>query len=195
MSTHEPKENKSAGKRRRKWQAQPARLSPEIRHRTQHFGWGDDFIPLIGYVMSSFVKRLPLKWTSLGALDKFPEGRPGLLRSRIPTTVRGMAKPRSFRAGFAVSEAKSSKCSRSIVPILAVRYAGSKSPSFSCARAMAVFFMRTASTRPDHLRGRFTPISTKWNETSFSSLPASCLPWRLRTYERDSKEAADDFRL
>ncbi|MGB7791255.1 MAG: Rieske (2Fe-2S) protein [Terrimicrobiaceae bacterium] len=31
-------------------------------------------IPLIGYVMSSFVKRLPLKWTSLGRLEKFPEG-------------------------------------------------------------------------------------------------------------------------
>ena len=31
-------------------------------------------IPLIGYVMSSFVKRLPLQWTSLGPLDKFPEG-------------------------------------------------------------------------------------------------------------------------
>ena len=31
-------------------------------------------IPLIGYVMSSFVKKLPLKWTSLGPVDKFPEG-------------------------------------------------------------------------------------------------------------------------
>ncbi|HEY5704150.1 MAG TPA: Rieske 2Fe-2S domain-containing protein [Terrimicrobiaceae bacterium] len=31
-------------------------------------------VPLIGYVMSSFVKRLPLKWTSLGPVDKFPEG-------------------------------------------------------------------------------------------------------------------------
>jgi menaquinol-cytochrome c reductase iron-sulfur subunit len=30
-------------------------------------------IPLIGYAMSSFVKKLPLKWTSLGTLDKFPE--------------------------------------------------------------------------------------------------------------------------
>lgn len=30
-------------------------------------------IPLIGYVMSSFVKRLPLEWTSLGPLEKFPE--------------------------------------------------------------------------------------------------------------------------
>jgi menaquinol-cytochrome c reductase iron-sulfur subunit len=31
-------------------------------------------IPLIGYVMSSFVKKLPLKWTSLGPVDKFHEG-------------------------------------------------------------------------------------------------------------------------
>jgi menaquinol-cytochrome c reductase iron-sulfur subunit len=30
-------------------------------------------IPLIGYVMSSFVKKLPLKWTPLGNLEKFPE--------------------------------------------------------------------------------------------------------------------------
>jgi len=31
-------------------------------------------IPLIGYAMSSLVKMLPLKWTSLGKLEKFPEG-------------------------------------------------------------------------------------------------------------------------
>ena len=31
-------------------------------------------IPLIGYVMSSFVKILPPQWTLLGSLDKFPEG-------------------------------------------------------------------------------------------------------------------------
>ena len=31
-------------------------------------------LPIIGYVMSSFVKRLPLEWTSLGPVDKFPEG-------------------------------------------------------------------------------------------------------------------------
>src|SRR4030095_13767478 len=30
-------------------------------------------IPLVGYVMSVFVKRPPLKWTALGALEKFPE--------------------------------------------------------------------------------------------------------------------------
>ncbi|HRJ70582.1 MAG TPA: Rieske 2Fe-2S domain-containing protein [Terrimicrobiaceae bacterium] len=31
-------------------------------------------IPIIGYVMSSFVQKLPLKWISLGPVDKFPEG-------------------------------------------------------------------------------------------------------------------------
>lgn len=31
-------------------------------------------LPLIGYVMSSFVKKLPLQWVSLGPLSKFPEG-------------------------------------------------------------------------------------------------------------------------
>ena len=31
-------------------------------------------IPLIGYVMSVFVKKLPLQWTPLGELEKFPEG-------------------------------------------------------------------------------------------------------------------------
>ena len=41
-------------------------------------------IPLIGYVMSSFVKRLPLKWTSLGPLDKFPEGKTRLATYENP---------------------------------------------------------------------------------------------------------------
>ncbi len=31
-------------------------------------------LPIIGYVMSSFIKILPLEWISLGAVDKFPEG-------------------------------------------------------------------------------------------------------------------------
>lgn len=31
-------------------------------------------LPIIGYVMSSFFKIDPLKWISLGSLDKFPEG-------------------------------------------------------------------------------------------------------------------------
>jgi len=30
-------------------------------------------IPLVGYVMSVFVRRPPLKWTALGPLDKFQE--------------------------------------------------------------------------------------------------------------------------
>ena len=30
-------------------------------------------IPLVGYVMSVFVKKPPLKWTALGPLDKFQE--------------------------------------------------------------------------------------------------------------------------
>lgn len=32
-------------------------------------------VPLIGYVMSSFARILPLKWISLGPVDKFPEGK------------------------------------------------------------------------------------------------------------------------
>lgn len=32
-------------------------------------------IPLVGYVMSAFVKKYPLQWVSLGAVEKFPEGK------------------------------------------------------------------------------------------------------------------------
>lgn len=31
-------------------------------------------VPIIGYAMSSFIMKLPLKWVSLGAVDQFPEG-------------------------------------------------------------------------------------------------------------------------
>ena len=46
-------------------------------------------IPLIGYVMSSFVKKLPLKWTSLGPVDKFREGSDdiGDLRESLSSRV------------------------------------------------------------------------------------------------------------
>ena len=52
-------------------------------------------IPLVGYVMSSFVKKLPLKWTALGPLDKFPEGDDhGWPPTRTPTIANGTEKPR-----------------------------------------------------------------------------------------------------
>ena len=44
-------------------------------------------IPFIGYVMSSFVKILPPKWTSLGPLDKFPEGTTRLATYENPTNA------------------------------------------------------------------------------------------------------------
>ena len=47
-------------------------------------------IPLIGYVMSVFVKRLPLQWTSLGPLEKFREGA---------TTFGDLREPLSSRMG------------------------------------------------------------------------------------------------
>src|SRR3981189_468420 len=31
-------------------------------------------VPIVGYLMATFVKKLPLEWTSLGEVDKFQEG-------------------------------------------------------------------------------------------------------------------------
>src|SRR5215207_2925720 len=43
-------------------------------------------IPLVGYVMSTFVKKLPLKWTALGPLDKFRRFHESCdLRESIPS--------------------------------------------------------------------------------------------------------------
>lgn len=41
-------------------------------------------LPLIGYVMSSFIKILPLKWIALGPVDKFPEGKTRLATYENP---------------------------------------------------------------------------------------------------------------
>lgn len=41
-------------------------------------------IPLIGYLMSAFIKKYPLKWTSLGPVSKFPEGTTRLAEYENP---------------------------------------------------------------------------------------------------------------
>ena len=52
-------------------------------------------IPLVGYVMSTFVKKLPLKWTALRTLDKFPEATTMLATYENPISIaNGMGKPR-----------------------------------------------------------------------------------------------------
>lgn len=45
-------------------------------------------LPLIGYVMSSFIKIPKLEWTSLGSLDKFPEGT-----TRFASYVNPLKRP------------------------------------------------------------------------------------------------------
>ena len=52
-------------------------------------------IPLVGYVMSSFVKKLPLKWTALGTSGQVPRSRrPRWPPTRIHIIANGMEKPR-----------------------------------------------------------------------------------------------------
>lgn len=41
-------------------------------------------IPLLGYLLSVFIKKYPLEWVSLGALTKFPDGTTRLAEYRNP---------------------------------------------------------------------------------------------------------------
>ncbi len=43
-------------------------------------------IPLFGFVFSSFIKRTPLEWISLGPLEKFPPGTTRLATYRNPNS-------------------------------------------------------------------------------------------------------------
>lgn len=45
-------------------------------------------VPILGYVLSSFVKKYPVEWISLGPLDKFPIGK-----TRLATYENPEARP------------------------------------------------------------------------------------------------------
>ena len=84
MSTHEPKENKSPANGGGNGKLSRRDFLLKFSIGLNVLAGAMVSLPLIGYVMSSFVKRLPLKWTSLGPLDKFPEGATRLVTYENP---------------------------------------------------------------------------------------------------------------
>ena len=67
-------------------------------------------IPLIGYVMSTFVKRAPIEVDFAWHVGQVPRRRDDVWQpTRIPIIANGTVKRRSFRAGCAGSKAKNFK--------------------------------------------------------------------------------------
>ena len=73
MSTHNPKDTKEAASEGGNGKVSRRDFLLKLGIGLNIVAGAMISIPLIGYVMSSFVKKLPLKWTSLGPLEKFPE--------------------------------------------------------------------------------------------------------------------------
>ena len=74
MSTHNPKDMKEAASESENGKFSRRDFLLKLGIGLNIVAGAMISIPLIGYVMSSFVKILPPQWTLLGALDKFPEG-------------------------------------------------------------------------------------------------------------------------
>ena len=110
----------------------------------------------------------------LAAWNNFLRARPGWLFIGIPTSGHGMARRQIFLAGFETWMGEVSRSLQSIVPTSDVRCAGSRSPTSSCALAMAVFTMRTVLMLLDLLRAVCSNTATRSRTTNCSSKPAKC---------------------
>ena len=130
-------------------------------------------IPLVGYVMSSFVKKLPLKWTALGPLDKFPEATTRLATYEnpyhrewdgeaavIPCWVRRV-HGEEFQV-FAIN------CTHLGCPVRWFEESKALHVSLSWRR----YSMKMASMRRDRPRAASTSINTRWRTANSSSRPA-----------------------
>ena len=152
-------------------------------------------IPLIGYVMSSFVKILPPQWTLLGPLDKFPEGT-----TRLATFVN--AYNRAWDGEAAVIPCWVRRVSGEEFQVFAINctHLGcpvrwfEESKLFMCPCHGGIFYEDGEHAAGPPPRALYT-YSIRWRTTNFSSRPASCRPWRRPTYERDTKKIADHVRL
>jgi Rieske Fe-S protein len=118
-------------------------------------------VPIIGFIVSSVIKKTPRVWISLGPVSKFPEGANRLAAYKTPYSREVDGETAILTCWVRRLEGDKFRIFASNCTHLGCTVRGSNNPSFSCAPVTGELSTPTGSTLQARRPELYTSMSIK----------------------------------